>query len=57
MMFLEKDLTAEKLAECIDRLAGDPVVRGRMGEAMRKAAFPDAATAIVDVCRQMINAG
>jgi len=55
LMVREKDLTADLLAEQIGRLAGDQVVRAKMGAAMRQAALPEAAQAIVAVCRQLIS--
>jgi len=51
----EKDLTADLLAEQIGRLAGDQTLRAKMGAAMRQAALPEAAQAIVAVCRQLIS--
>lgn len=55
LMVREKDLTADLLAEQIGRLASDQAGRETMGAAMRQAALPEAAQAIVAVCRQLIS--
>jgi UDP-N-acetylglucosamine--N-acetylmuramyl-(pentapeptide) pyrophosphoryl-undecaprenol N-acetylglucosamine transferase len=57
MLMRERDLTATALSEALLRILGDRVGRQRMAEAMRRAAFPDAAAAIVAVCREVINDG
>ncbi|KAB2889186.1 MAG: undecaprenyldiphospho-muramoylpentapeptide beta-N-acetylglucosaminyltransferase [Desulfobulbaceae bacterium] len=57
VMFRERELTAAALAAALVRISGDRAGRQRMGEAMRRAAFPDAAKAIVAVCRQVIKNG
>ena len=55
VMFLERDVTAAKLADAVDQLAGDPVKRQEMAGAMRGLAYPRAADAIIDVCLQLVT--
>ena len=55
LQFRERDLTGAALADTLLRVIEDRAGRQRMGEAMRAAAFPDAAGAIVDVCRQLLG--
>ena len=47
-VLVQASLTGHELARRIARLAGDADARGRMGEAARRLARPDAAKAIVD---------
>jgi len=55
VMFRERELTAAALADALVRVLDDQAGRQQMGVAMRAAAFPEAARAIVDVCRQVIG--
>lgn len=50
VQYREKDLTAAELVEALGQFIGDQSLRRRMGEAMRRLAFPGAAQSIVDVC-------
>jgi UDP-N-acetylglucosamine--N-acetylmuramyl-(pentapeptide) pyrophosphoryl-undecaprenol N-acetylglucosamine transferase len=55
VVLVERELTAEKLAETLAALAGD---RGRLAEmavAMRALGRPDAAERIVDSCLEIMN--
>jgi UDP-N-acetylglucosamine--N-acetylmuramyl-(pentapeptide) pyrophosphoryl-undecaprenol N-acetylglucosamine transferase len=55
VMFLEGDVTAEKLADAVMQMAGDPVKRQEMAGAMRGLACPRAADTIIDVCLQLMT--
>jgi UDP-N-acetylglucosamine--N-acetylmuramyl-(pentapeptide) pyrophosphoryl-undecaprenol N-acetylglucosamine transferase len=48
LMIEQRELTGDRLAAELLALAADPERRGRMGEAARRLARPDAARAIVD---------
>ncbi len=54
MMFVEKELTAEILAENLVRLFGDRQGLQEMGAAMGQSGFPDAAEHIVDECLKLL---
>jgi UDP-N-acetylglucosamine--N-acetylmuramyl-(pentapeptide) pyrophosphoryl-undecaprenol N-acetylglucosamine transferase len=53
VMLLESELTPERLAAEILRLAGDPAVRRRMERAAGSLGRPEAAREIADVCAQL----
>ena len=55
ILFIEKDLTREILAENIVKLFEDRAQLQKMGEAMRKLSFPQAADHIVDECLDLLN--
>jgi len=50
LMFRQKDLTAEKLADAVAELATHPESLARMGSAMKALGKPQAAAAILDWC-------
>ncbi len=54
-LFIEKDLTAEVLAENIAKLIQNPELLLGMEKAMRDRAFPTAAEHIVDECLALLN--
>ncbi len=54
MMFVEKELTAEILAETLVRLFADRQGLQEMGTAMEQSGFPDAAEHIVDECLELL---
>jgi len=54
-MFLEKNLTAEVLAEQLVTLFTDPQKLKKMGNAMQERAFPKAAERIVDECLNLLS--
>ncbi len=45
----DAELDGDRLAEEIDRLAGNPALRGRMGAAARSLAVPDAAARVAEL--------
>ena len=55
IVFRQKELSGEKLAENIRQLMGDETRLTVMGQAMKKLAFPDAAEKIVACCLQVIE--
>jgi len=55
ILCIEKDLTTEILAENIVKLFEDREQLQKMGEAMRRRAFPQAADHIVDECLDLLN--
>ncbi len=55
ILFQEDRLTAELLAETVHGLAEEGERRERMGQAMQRLAYPNAAGAIVDACLQAIS--
>ncbi len=55
LMFVEKDLTVEILAEQITELLSNTSQLEEMAESMRKRAFPQAAERIVDECLRLMN--
>ncbi|MEN8200283.1 MAG: undecaprenyldiphospho-muramoylpentapeptide beta-N-acetylglucosaminyltransferase [Thermodesulfobacteriota bacterium] len=57
LMFREGDLSAEILGEQIVQLASDNERLGRMAEAMRRCAFPEAADRILDSCLGLLKHG
>jgi UDP-N-acetylglucosamine--N-acetylmuramyl-(pentapeptide) pyrophosphoryl-undecaprenol N-acetylglucosamine transferase len=52
-MFRQDELSAELLAQALERLLSDAELRGRMAAAMRTLGRPDAARAIVDELEQL----
>jgi UDP-N-acetylglucosamine--N-acetylmuramyl-(pentapeptide) pyrophosphoryl-undecaprenol N-acetylglucosamine transferase len=54
-MFIEKNLTAEILAEHLAKLVGDYEKLEKMGAAMYSKAFPKAAERIVDECLALVK--
>jgi len=55
LMFVEKELSAELLAEQLMQLAGDKERLQKMADAMRSCAFPAAAELIVDTCLDLLG--
>jgi UDP-N-acetylglucosamine--N-acetylmuramyl-(pentapeptide) pyrophosphoryl-undecaprenol N-acetylglucosamine transferase len=52
-LLLQREMTAEALAEHLDGLLGDPAKRLRMADAARAKALPDAAERIADACMEL----
>ena len=50
LMFRQSELTADRLAEALRPLLGDPARRRAMGAAMKALARPGAAAAVIDWC-------
>ncbi len=57
ILVLDADLSAERLADEIGKLAVNTAARERMGDASRKLARPDAAERVVELCRQLARSG
>ena len=55
LMFVEKDITTEMLAEQFVRLFENRAALQKMGRVMKKRAFPEAAERIVDECLNLLN--
>lgn len=55
LQYREKELVAKQLAEKVEQLLTDEKTRGKMGKAMRKLAFPDAAERIVACCLEAME--
>lgn len=55
VVLLDRDLRGETLAREIGRLAADPALRRRMGEAARRLARPDAAARIADQAQRLLG--
>jgi UDP-N-acetylglucosamine--N-acetylmuramyl-(pentapeptide) pyrophosphoryl-undecaprenol N-acetylglucosamine transferase len=55
VMFVEKELTAEILAEKLVQLLGSRQQLQKMGEAMQSRAFPEATERIVDECLELLG--
>lgn len=55
LMFVEKELTVERLGESLAQLLTDRQALETMGAAMRSSGFPDAAEHIVDVCMNLLG--
>ncbi|MCF8055416.1 MAG: undecaprenyldiphospho-muramoylpentapeptide beta-N-acetylglucosaminyltransferase [Desulfocapsa sp.] len=55
LMFVEKDLTVEILADNLVRLLGNRQLLEEMGVAMQSRAFPEAAERIVDECLALLG--
>ena len=55
LLYQEKELSAMILAQCIDDLICNPERLVKMGNAMKKLSFPDAATKIVGYCLEAVG--
>lgn len=55
LLYQEKDLSATIMAQCIEDLIFTPELLMKMGTAMKKLSFPDAAAKIVDYCLEIVD--
>ncbi len=54
LLFIERDLTSELLADTVERLSASPEKREKMAAAMRALAYPQAAEEITDTCLSLV---